>query len=685
MPSFGAKFVQRGDAILATLRDGRTVILDPHAQIIVASGQTKIFAQAATLVPDYMPSGDISGLRAWYLDRDRIAEIADRAGATITLPGHGTPIVAPLSRQRTHLSALSFDVWLLAIQAMGIGLLGIGLRVARPRDRRAWIFGLSCDGVFLAAMSGAVFDARELTANGTLLQLMQGLNFIGSNLCAVGLAALFLHVPRKIAPDWLATILLLSAASAGALEGIGLIPKSGFYAGLLIALMIYPVAFAIQWYRASLDPNARALLRWVGVWTFVGTATLALGMAAPIMLGIAPIASDGLSIIPLALVYGGIGFGVAGFRVFEIDRWAYRILLGAIATLALLIADAILVLAIDLDQPVALALSFLGIGYLYFPLRARLWRRSRGTVDLSSDALFRQATVVVFSAFPQDRRTGWRNLLDRVFEPLAISRSEESVDDPVLADDGEALIIPQTADEEALVLRFAGRGRRIFGVSDLVTARELIAMMQEAERARAEYGRGVADERRRLARDLHDDVSAHLLSGLHRLDVGLVREDIRSAMSEIRSMVASLSGPSICLANVLADIRYEAAQRLDAAGIDLLWQPSDDAEIDTEMLDYSRHKALVSSMREIVSNIVKHSSASRCAVDLHIGDAHLRLRVEDNGSTHLRNVSSASPGYGLRNIDSRLQEIGGIFGAVASQCGFVVTIEIPLNSNFPSA
>eukprot|EP01035_Chromulina_nebulosa_P067497 gene67497-92453_t len=54
---------------------------------------------------------------------------------------------------------------------------------------------------------------------------------------------------------------------------------------------------------------------------------------------------------------------------------------------------AALVSVVRLEQPIALALSVLAIGYLYFPLRALLWRWISGAHELSSDALFREAAV----------------------------------------------------------------------------------------------------------------------------------------------------------------------------------------------------------------------------------------------------------------------------------------------------
>jgi signal transduction histidine kinase len=383
-------------------------------------------------------------------------------------------------------------------------------------------------------------------------------------------------------------------------------------------------------------------------------------------------------VVPLLLIYGGIAFGVAGFRVFELDRWTYRLVLGALAILMLVLGDAALVSLLRVEAPVALALSVLAVGYLYFPLRAWLWRWVSGAREVTSDALFRQAAVVAFSASAAARRAGWRELLDRVFEPLEMVPGPEDITAPAIAQMGEMLILPAIADDGALSLRFARGGRRLFGPAELSIACELITLMTEAEAARAEYGRGVAEERYRIARDLHDDVSAHLLTGLHRDDVALVRGDVRHALVEIRTIVSSLSGPALPLATVIADLRYETAERLAAAGVSLEWETGDETALDVVMLDYTHHKALASSVREVVSNVIKHAGASVLVVTMAVEDGILTLSIADDGAG--AKARGAVAGHGLANIAARLGEIGGTCAASADTSGFRVVLRMQVGA-----
>ena len=289
--------------------------------------------------------------------------------------------------------------------------------------------------------------------------------------------------------------------------------------------------------------------------------------------------------------------------------------------------------------------------------------------------------LAAFAATAPARRAGWRDLLDRMFEPLEIAPLEPPVAEVELRDEGGELLIPATADDGALRLRFARRGNRLFARDDVAIARELVTLSTEAARARAEYARGVTDERQRIARDLHDDVSGLLLTGLHRTEVDQVHGDLRQALGEIRTMVASLAGRSQPLSVVLADLRFETAARLEAAGLRLDWPVSADGAAPDPELGYAHHKALTSALREVVTNAIRHSGGSRLAIRcLHDGQA-VQLDVADDGIGHLANAVQSRErggGHGLGNVGQRLAELGGGCAIVPGETGFRLVLSLPL-------
>lgn len=672
MPAMGARFAAAGADIEAVIEGQAPVRLKPGDRVVFETGGLRLEQTAGELVPDFTPPGRGEAITRWYGERDLLVRMARNGPVTLTLPGQPSLTLAPSPR---GLLSLSMDVWLLLLQATVIGLLGVWLVVLKPRDPGARMFAVSCLGVTLAAFSGAVFDARELTADGTLLRVMQGVNFVGSNVCATGMLAIFLCQPRRLVPDWAPPVLVAAGVLYGLASAFALIPLSAFYLGLIVPCVGYLGVLGLQGLRSRGDPAARASVAWVGVTTLLGMSVLTIGMAAPPLLGLPSPGGDGMSFLPLFIVYGGIAFGVGGYRLFDLDRWTTRVLLGVAATFGLLALDALLISAIGMGGQLALALSLLIIGFLYLPMRGLIWRKVAGRAGMSESQLFQAAAEVAFSPSRDERPLRWRGLLARLFDPLEISADPAPAAEAVLRDGGVALALPAVADDVGLILRYRDQGRRLFGGAQQALARELVVLMRNAERTRDEYERGVRDERGRIARDLHDDVAAPLLTSLHRQDVGEVRSDVRKAMAEIRTIVSSLTGGQISVDEALAAMRAETAERLEAAGVALRWpvSPADQPG----QLPWRAWRHLASAHREVVSNIIKHAAATEVAVEAGVTGGRLTVAVHDNGKGLGRNHDG---GNGLENLRTRLSEARGAVSLPDCAVGTRVEMWLPIEA-----
>ena len=672
MPSVGIAF-RAANSQVAIVSDDRILArIAPSSTVEFRSRVGAMQQTAGELVPDHSPDGSPATIARWFDARDRLAAIT-AVPATLVLPGGQTVPMAPATRSWRD---ISIDVWLLLAQGCIILLIGLWLIVLRPRDWGARMFLISCIGLTAASWSGAVYDARALTADGTLLHAMQLVNFTGSMVGAAGLIGLYLCQPRGLLPPRVILACIGFAGLWGAATGLGWLPLAGFYAALLVCVAAFVAVFVVQWRLSRAAPTERAALRWVGVVSLIGTAQIGIAMAIPQFLNLPSLGSDGTTIVPLLIIYGSIAFGIGSSRLFELDRWTYRVILGAAATLGFLLIDTAIVALLHVEGAVAFALALLIIGYLYLPIRSLVWRRVVGRPTLEQSELFQRAIEVAFATSADDRRDGWRSLLCRIYDPLVIAASEAEVAVPGLCDSGAGLVIPATADDVALRLGFRAGGRRLFGLADVALAREVLTLMHRAEAARAQYARGVDEERQRIARDLHDDVCAVLLTSLHRRDVGAVRTDVRAAMAEIRMIISGLTGERLPLEAVVADLRHETASRLAAAGVVLDW-PLAGTPSALRLLDYPVYKTLIASHREIISNIIKHARAQNVTVSLVQAGNTLKIDVVDDGSAPWD--PAPARGNGLRNLQTRLDDIGGNIAMSPAGPGRRVDIVVPLD------
>jgi signal transduction histidine kinase len=182
------------------------------------------------------------------------------------------------------------------------------------------------------------------------------------------------------------------------------------------------------------------------------------------------------------------------------------------------------------------------------------------------------------------------------------------------------------------------------------------------------YWRGLAraaasDERRRLARDLHDGLAqelAYMSRSAKQLrwqvDVDLAevvdRFDAAAqrALQESRQVIAALASSAEPLAAVLERVAYESAARY-AVDVDL--------DVATgPRLDAARLEALVRITGEAVANAARHSGTTRVRVRLEWRGGRPWLQVADHGVGFEPGVVAHRDGFGLTSMQERAAAVG---------------------------
>lgn len=104
-----------------------------------------------------------------------------------------------------------------------------------------------------------------------------------------------------------------------------------------------------------------------------------------------------------------------------------------------------------------------------------------------------------------------------------------------------------------------------------------------------------------------------------------------------------------------------------------LWEGRQDFKI-----DYHPYKAISSTIREIISNTIKHSNASALDVQFFHHKNTIEFCFEDNGKGFDVDKNQLDKGLGLKNMKKRITEIGGELQISNKDLGLRIMFKVPL-------
>jgi signal transduction histidine kinase len=173
----------------------------------------------------------------------------------------------------------------------------------------------------------------------------------------------------------------------------------------------------------------------------------------------------------------------------------------------------------------------------------------------------------------------------------------------------------------------------------------------------------VLEERRRIARELHDGLAQELAfigRNVRTLDPGdevvaRVEASAARALDESRRAIAALTKPlDEPFEAVLAEAAEETADR-EGTRVDLALAPAVE-------LDYPRRDALIRIMCEAIANAARHGGADRVRVEVEKG-RRIRLAISDDGCGFdpAAVTGDRGGGFGLVSMRERAHAVGGTF------------------------
>ncbi|MFH8464573.1 sensor histidine kinase [Streptomyces sp. NPDC017991] len=240
-----------------------------------------------------------------------------------------------------------------------------------------------------------------------------------------------------------------------------------------------------------------------------------------------------------------------------------------------------------------------------------------------------------------------------------------------------------------LAAAMVGVGQWVQAQRRYVTA-ETGRRRQEAERRREEVARHVAEERLRIARELHDSVAHHLAvvsvhTNVAKANLDPSQQVSRRALDEVQAATRSVMEELGVVLGVLRSSESEIAPAapVDAAMVDELLESFEGIglKVGTEGLDHLLALAPVARtaarrlLQESLTNAQRYGDGGATVTVGPPAGGYVTLSVRNPWVP--RETESAGSGLGLVGMEERVHALGGTFYAGPDAAGFLVTAQLP--------
>lgn len=609
----------------------------------------------------------------WVLDtatRDRLVE-AHALAARSLAQGQLKLVFAngqvqPLPFTERGLRGIGWAFWPLAGLALLLVLVGIVVWLARPDPRNAFYLLMTlCQGINLAVI--AIQTVPGIPLPSPLMAVDLPLRLTLDLISAAAVVHIFtLHPHRLTYGPLIAASAWLLALVPPVLLALGL-SGAGWWVGQAMLLGLGGMALAVltHAFRVHGSPLTATLRRLgYGVVASLALLMLSLGVAGEAVGMQARVAEVGSAIWT---VFFASVLLLVPFLTRSRQLLREFALLAGISTVATSL-DLLFVALFSLGQFASVALAvFLSLG-AYALARDWIVHRLTGSQALTLDRIFERLYRVgrAIEQEPERRQVFMEELLRELYEPLELELVARGMARSRVVADGSALLVPAprdgytdfdastTAQAHAWVLKHAHRGKRLFTAEDARLADRVLQHLRRAVVYDRAVERGRAEERRRLAQDLHDDIGARLLTLMYKAQTPELEDYLRHTLQDLKTLTRGLAASEHLLSHAIAEWKSDIGQRLAAAQMGLQWSFTFDRDMPLTVTQWS---GLTRILRELVSNAIYHAKASRLQIEGSLHEGRLLLWIADDGQG--RDPAKWSHGLGLGGVRKRVRALGG--------------------------
>ena len=723
----GNAYAPGGVTVVESEGHAGTTGLEPGDRVVALEGRP-IGAWLDSLL-------DPGAIRPTSAEGDAVSFTVDRAGQ---------PIEVAVSPGRFDPAAAIAEDWGVLLFALAMQIVGIYLFVRRPREPAARALFIAGTGMFASSVPWALGLQVTDFAIGTTFWLHAAATGVAYALLWSGALHFALVFPHQI-PFAASRRRILLIAYAGPIGGllasiavVGLATQhvqpalQAWLAGqslIEVGAIVCAVGLMSYSYWRLVDPVGRRQLRLVaGAVGISSVSAVGLWFGPQLLTGAPLIPRGAVALLGLPIPIT-LAMAVNRHHLFDLDRVLNRSLVyggltaGVVATYAVTVA--VLSRFIPGNAPFAAALLGTGaVAVVALPLRDRLQRSVNrmlyGDRDEPENALRRLGQRLEASLDPQ---TVLSTLVGTVAEslrsPFVAIELERDGAATVEAAHGMVPIDPAGGRElERFPIVYRGRAvgklvlcrrdvdkplstadRRL--VADLARqagpAVEAVRLTSDLRRSREELVTAREEERRRLRRDLHDELGPAMAGSLMKLRaarslmtaqpsraaglLGDLEADVGGMVDEIRRIARNLRPPSLDELGLLGVLQMRVAA-FDEGPEDSSLKVSLEAPEDLPPLPAAVEVAGLRIALEGLTNAARHSGAAHAKIRISMDGDDLIVAVSDDGTGVPADVA---PGVGLASMRERADELGGTMEFISPEGGGTTLIaRLPVAATGPT-
>lgn len=237
----------------------------------------------------------------------------------------------------------------------------------------------------------------------------------------------------------------------------------------------------------------------------------------------------------------------------------------------------------------------------------------------------------------------------------------------------EELLVPTLSGQAYYLLKPQLSGRP-YTVDDVHWVGMVRYIAREVEASKRQKWLGVQEERQRIRRDLHDELTQDLIALMRSADNEGQVQLASGAMNSLKNILSALSDEEMLLQEFLVTAQAQMRERMALHGINLEWYEKNISPDD--LVTAKEVSNVLKILKEAGCNVTKHSATDSVKVVVNQFGSRLEVRIEN--AIIEKKFIEVSNQLGMKNIEARIHELKGDLKATEDEGAFMLTFSFAL-------